>query len=1350
MKNVTSLKSVNSASNDAFPSRFGRLAIFCCLLLSRVLGGAADVQLVQSATAIAPLATNLVCALPDGPTNLNTLIAVIGASAPVKSITQVGANWVRATEVGLNSGVSLEVWYAPRVIGASNLLTINFDWFLQPMPAAAVVMEYSGLRVVDCLDRTNSAVGTGTNISIGITETTTQAEELWIGGIRLADNIPTLTSLLNSFSLLDTATAIRTDVNWSYKTKVFALGRVANAVERPWLEGELSPFSAGVYTGWEGVMATFKAFGPKAPSMVTESSSVNPSTVGRDVTFTATVWPGDATGTVTFKDGTRTLGTSSLAGGIATFTARGFTTNELAVGTHNITAAYGGDLKYDGWVNATPLVQTVCAGPTVTTLPAGEIGATSATLGGTVNPNGVPTDAFSEYTTNGNWASSILAGSFNGLWPGTGTVARFSYPAGLAMDIAGNTYVADSSNHVIRVITTNGMVTTLAGSGPGSPGTWDGTNLLSARFRCPSAVAVDTDRHGWISVYVSDTGNHRIRGISLPPPSSLTETSQVVTVAGSVDGFQDGDGSVAHFTSPRGIAVQAANEWGETVYVADTGNNRIRKIDRYGKVTTLAGTNTAGWSDGVGSLAQFNAPQGVAVDGAGNVFVADTGNHCIRKVTPSGVVTTLAGTNVAGWSDGVGAGARFKSPTGVAIDRVGSLVVADSGNHRIRLVTPLGIVNTLAGCGLSGFVDGVGTLSAFDVPTSVVLDDRGNIRLTDLYNHCIRELEYQMAPPVASTTVWTRLGGSSVMIFSNTITGLLPATTYYHRAVGVNVPKENGLTMSFWTKGRTTTSLVASTNFAAVGTSVGLTSIVATVDSQTPITGTVTFKDGTNILGTVALAGGRAVLDAGNLVTGWRGITAEYSGDANYAASGSSPAVEILMCNAPVPSTLAATDVTWTNATVSGLVNASHLATGAFIQYSTNAGGWNVTTLAGTYDGYGAYRDGTGGAARFYTPRGVAVDRSNNVYVADSANHCIRKISPLGVVTTLAGTNNSGASDGLGRAARFNWPAGVSVDYAGNVWVAEGNLPCIRKITQAGLVTTFAGMLPGFGTNTDGYLDAFAGEARFHLPSGVVVDNDINLFVADSGNQRIRGITAAGMVRTLAGTNSTGFVDGAGSLAMFNNPFGVALDKLGNVIVADLTNNCIRKVTQEGVVTTLAGDGSAGWADGIGSAAKFYHPCGVAVDYDGNIYVADRDNFRIRRIDTAGFVTTVAGTNSTGTTDGIGSAAKFNRPTGVAVDSGRNLYVSDSGNHTIRKLVSKLGATVVSLPAQTGFTGSNDLAISNVITGLLPYTTYYFRVVVTNSAGTNYGDTHSFTTTPPPEPVHNCPELWSESIHLWG
>ncbi|MEI6568350.1 MAG: Ig-like domain repeat protein, partial [Verrucomicrobiota bacterium] len=909
-------------------------------------------------------------------------------------------------------------------------------------------------------------------------------------------------------------------------------------------------------------------------------------------------------------------------------------------------------------------------------------------------------------------------------------MARFSYPAGLAIDVAGNTYVADSSNHVIRVITTNGMVTTLAGSGPGSPGTWDGTNLTSARFRCPSAVAVETDRHGWTDIWVADTGNHRIRAIVMPAPSSK-EANLVASVVGSGAGFADGDNTVAQFSSPRGLAVQPAVEWGSTVYVADTGNNRIRKIDRYGTVTTLAGTNTAGWADGVGSLAQFNAPQGVAIDGAGNVFVADTGNHRIRKVTPSGVVTTVAGTNVAGWLDGVGAGARFSSPAGLAMDRAGSLVVADFGNNRIRLVTPLGVATTLAGSSASGLGNGPGSGSAFNGPCSVAFDNVGNIRLTDLNNQCVRGLECEMAPPVASTTVWTRVGGSSVLTFSNTITGLLPATTYYYRAVGVNVPREKGQIMSFWTKGSTTTTLVSSTNFAAVGTSVGFTSTVASASSQTAITGNVTFKDGTNVLSAVALVGGTAVLSAGNLVLGTRGITAEYSGDANYDSSASSPVVGVLMCSAPMPTTLDASDISWTNATVSGAVTAGYLPTGAFIQYSTNGGGWEVTTLAGTNPGMS---DGIGSVARFNLPRGVTVDRLRNVYVADSANHCIRKISPLGVVTTLAGTNNSGAADGLGRAARFTYPAGVSADYAGNVWVADGNLSSIRKITPGGLVTTFAGMLPGFGTNTDGYLDAFAAEARFSLPSGVVVDNDLNLFVADSGNQRIRGITAAGMVRTMAGTNTTGWVDGTGSLAMFNNPFGVALDKAGNVIVADLTNNCIRKVSQEGVVTTLAGGGGSGWVDGIGTEARFNHPSGVAVDYDGNIYVADRDNFRIRRIDAGGIVTTVAGTNSTGTTDGIGSMAKFNRPTGVAVDGNRTLYVADSGNNSIRKLVKQLGANLISLPAQTGFTGNNGIALSNVITGLIPYTTYYFRLVVTNSSGTNYGDTHSFTAAPPPNP----------------
>jgi len=317
-----------------------------------------------------------------------------------------------------------------------------------------------------------------------------------------------------------------------------------------------------------------------------------------------------------------------------------------------------------------------------------------------------------------------------------------------------------------------------------------------------------------------------------------------------------------------------------------------------------------------------------------------------------------------------------------------------------------------------------------------------------------------------------------------------------------------------------------------------------------------------------------------------------------------------------------------------------------------------VTTLAGSTDGY---VEGTGTNAKFDLPFGVAVDTSGNVYVADSRNHRIRKITPAGVVTTLAGSGTGGYADGAGTAAQFFRPQGVAVDSAGNVYVADYlNNNRIRKITPAGVVTTLA------GSGTSGYADGTGTAAQFNNPHGVAVDIAGNIYVADRSNGRIRKITPAGVVSTLAGSTD-GYADGTGASAKFGLPYGVAVDTSGNVYVADTYNHRIRKITPAGVVSTLAGSDTFGSADGAGDAALFWEPIGVAVDSAGNVYVADTNNHRIRKITPTGVVTTLAGSTS-GYADGTGAAAQFYFPSGVAVDTAGNVYVADTYNHRIRKI----------------------------------------------------------------------------------
>ena len=271
---------------------------------------------------------------------------------------------------------------------------------------------------------------------------------------------------------------------------------------------------------------------------------------------------------------------------------------------------------------------------------------------------------------------------------------------------------------------------------------------------------------------------------------------------------------------------------------------------------------------------------------------------------------------------------------------------------------------------------------------------------------------------------------------------------------------------------------------------------------------------------------------------------------------------------------------------------------------------YTFTTLAGSAGIVGS-ANGTGSAAQFSSPYGLAVDGSGNIYVADSANHLIRKITPGGAVTLFAGTaGSSGSTDAIGSAARFNFPFGVAVDGPGNVYVADYFNFTIRKITAAGVVTTLAG-----AAGSSGSTDATGSAARFKNPDGIAVDESGNVYVADYNNHTIRKITAAGVVTTLAGTaGSNGTIDGTGSAARFSYPSGVAADGSGNVYVTDYLDQSIRKITSTGVVTSIAGSmGNVGSTDGNGGAALFKFPVRVAVDGTGGVYVSDNANDTIRK-----------------------------------------------------------------------------------------------------------------------------------------
>ena len=747
---------------------------------------------------------------------------------------------------------------------------------------------------------------------------------------------------------------------------------------------------------------------------------------------------------------------------------------------------------------------------------------------------------------------------------GTGSAAQFDRPGGVAVDATGNIYVSDSNDCIIRKITPAGAVTTFAGSAV--VGIWGGGAANASEAGAPIGSADGTGPAAQFSfpaglafdasgnLYVADSWNNTIR--------KITPAAVVTTLAGTpafIGGPADGTGPAAQFYRPVGLAVDASGN----VYVADSLNDTIRKITPARVVTTLAGTpGVEGSSDGTGSAAQFNEPAGVAVDTTNNVYVADTWNNTIRKITSAGVVTTIAGTaGVSGSADGVGTAAQFSQPSGLSIDANGNLFVADTGNSTIREITPAGVVTTVAGnvgnleaIGAYGdMADGVGTAAHFLRPGDVAVDANGNVYVADTYNNEIRKIT--------------------------------PARV--------------------------------------------------------------------------------------------------------------------------------------------------------------------VTTMAGSFSATAGYLDGTGNAARFNQPQGISVDLSGNVYVADTFNETIRKITADGEVTALAGSPNnptpeaangtpgepSGAPfdvDGTGAAATFNLPSALAVDKAGNVYVADGD---IRKITPDGVVTTLAGSPGAAGV---GSADGTGPAAQFDGPQGIAVDASGNIYVADNGNDTIRKVTPIGVVTTLAGTAGVrGSADGTGSAAQFFSPMGLAVDWSGNVYVADQANGTIRKIFPNGAVTTLAGSSGidgVGNADGTGAAAQFRGPSGVAVDGGGNVYVADTGNNEIRMVTPAGVVTTLAGagppadSNNFSFADGTGAAAQFNWPASIAVDPVGNIYVADRFNNTIRYGVKTPLAgpsiTIVNpLPSSSFMNGAYPIGLFVTATGnpaSIQFQWFLNGVAIAGATGASY------------------------------
>ncbi len=323
--------------------------------------------------------------------------------------------------------------------------------------------------------------------------------------------------------------------------------------------------------------------------------------------------------------------------------------------------------------------------------------------------------------------------------------------------------------------------------------------------------------------------------------------------------------------------------------------------------------------------------------------------------------------------------------------------------------------------------------------------------------------------------------------------------------------------------------------------------------------------------------------------------------------------------------------------------------------------GITVSTVAGSTKGF---NDGIANEAKFDFPEDVAMDSQGNIYVADGYNNRIRKISPKGIVTTLTG-GAQGDVDGDLASARFNYPAAIAIDNIGNLYVADAKNHKIKKITTSGQVITVAGSVAGFA-------DGPGSNARFNFPSGLAVDHTGTvIYVADSKNHKIRRIAHSinNGVTTIAG-DGPGFADTSDGQALFRFPSAIEVDENQNLFITDASNHSVRKISSIGVVTTIAGNGTAGSANGIGAQARFTSPRGIALDEKGNLFVADTQNNRIRMISPKGQVTTVAGSTS-GSIDGCVSQAKFYHPHGLIFnDNTEQMIIADHINHRIRMITS--------------------------------------------------------------------------------
>ena len=795
-------------------------------------------------------------------------------------------------------------------------------------------------------------------------------------------------------------------------------------------------------------------------------------------------------------------------------------------------------------------------------------------------------------------------------------------------------------------------------------------------------------------------------GLLTPPPGVRLERVGVIeTLAGTGDAGDGGDGrpaSEAEFRFPRNVALDATGN----VYVVDTRNHRIRRIDADGVVSTFAGTGEDGdeGDGGPASDAQLCFPAGAAADAAGNLYIADTWNHRIRKVDAEGVITTFAGTG--GWGSGGDGGpasdARLAYPIGVAADATGNLYIADSWNHRVRKVNPDGEITTLAGTGRRGDGGDTGPASRAQLayPSGVAVDAVGNLYIADSWNHRLRKVDPDGEITTLAGTGERGDGGDgglavdAGLAYPSGVAAAATGSVY----VATFVPESGNRRIRRIDAGGTISAFagVGGSGYGGNGGPAGAAQLANPLGVAVDVVGNVYIADTRNTrirvvrpgiqlrvaLGSsgehvalVVTEGGVLTLGGSPVVDG-REVAAN---NGNLYSLTADPArlvaatylVESQSVRLPGGGVTLTRDEdgTWRIAGDAVEHGHRHPLGGKeyvleFVEGSWGLAEYAIETVAGVAD---AAADGILATTAFLrSPSDVAVDGGGNLYVTDWHGHRVRKIDPSGIVTSLAGTGDWGFSGDGGPAteAMLNHPFAVAADATGDVYVAERDGRRIRRIDPSGVITTFAGT-GEWGDRGDG---GPAIEAPVPRPLGVEVDSGGTVYV--STDHRVRTIDDSGIIATLAGTGDVGSTgDGDPAVqAELADPHGIAVDPAGNIYVAEWYGHRVRRIDGSGIITTFAGTGDQGYTGdgGLATLARLEYPLGVAIDSAGNVYVAEDYGERVRKVDASGIITTYAGAGDEG--DGSPAAEARVSPFGIAADTLGNLYLAEPWSGRVRRI----------------------------------------------------------------------------------